>query len=104
MVKRRVPMGNNKLEERLPTPEEIDVFADAADGGKTTPTFNLPPRMHPHAKRGFKSIRLPFNEFEFNKLEKLATKHGRTKLSYIRWALEHLSEDIEDDDVILKDI
>ena len=96
-------MGQNKQEERFPTPEEIDVFADAADGGKTSPTFDLPPRLNPHAKRDFKSLRLPLNEFEFNKLENLATKHGRTKLSYIRWALEHLSEDIEDDDVILKD-
>lgn len=56
------------------------------------------PTLQPHAKRDFKAIRVPFNEFEFTQLEQIATKTGRSKLNCIRWALSKLAEQLKEDD------
>ena len=86
MVKRREPplTGNVK-----PTIEAIEAFAAGADGGAPT----LPQHLSPSAKKDFKAIRVPFNQYEFQKLEELARKTGRTKLNAIRWAILKLAED-----------
>lgn len=72
MVKRREPASV----KRQPTEEEIEAFACGADGGATKPKQEEKPALDPNAKREFKAIRVPFNEFEYSKLEALANKTG----------------------------
>ncbi|ERS87052.1 hypothetical protein Q672_13285 [Marinobacter sp. EVN1] len=95
MVKRREPQATTNA-KREPTPEQIEAFAAAADGGspakKPTPKADL----DPNANRDYKAIRVPFNEYEFTKLEELATKTGRTKLNVIRWAILKLAEEVQE--------
>jgi len=60
--------------------EKVKKFADQADGGK-------PEALDPNAKRDFKEIRLPLNEYEFRMLDEGAKKSGRSRLNFIRWAI-----------------
>lgn len=85
MVKRRTPPVAKKKEL---TAEEIDRFANAADQA-----VEQEEALDPTAKRDYKAIRVPFNEYEFQKLEELAKKTGRTKLNVIRWAILQMWED-----------
>ncbi len=71
-------------------------FASGADGGSITPKQEEKPALDPNAKREFKAIRVPFNEFEYSKLEEVANKTGRTKLNVIRWAILKLAEDVQE--------
>ena len=91
MVKRRKPASA----KRQPTPEEIEAFASGADGGTAKPKPEAKPDLDPNAKREFKAIRVPFNEFEYSKLEEAANKTGRTKLNVIRWAILKLAEEMQ---------
>jgi hypothetical protein len=95
MVKRREPQAT--AARREPTAEQIEAFAAAADGGsvKTTSVAVSKPALDPNANRDYKAIRVPFNEFEFSKLEELALLTGRTKLNLIRWAMLKLAEDVQ---------
>lgn len=91
MVKRRDPAT-----KRQPTAEEIEAFASGADGGhipETTKELTKP--LDANAKRDYKAIRVPFNEFEYLKLEEVANKTGRTKLNTIRYAILKLAEEAE---------
>lgn len=88
MVKRREPPVVSQTKE--PTPEEIEAFAAAVDGGAKRPTT-----PEPKAKRDYKAIRVPFNEYEFEQLEVLANKTGRSKLNAIRWAILKMAEDVQ---------
>ncbi len=45
------------------------------------------PNLDPRAPRNYKAIRIPFNEYEYERLELLAKLTGRTKLNVIRWAI-----------------
>lgn len=87
MVKRREPPAVSRAKE--PTPEAIEAFAAAVDG--------IPERAapEPKAKRDYKAIRVPFNEYEFEQLEVLANKTGRSKLNAIRWAILKMAEDVQ---------
>jgi len=68
---------------------KIERFASGADGA---PTQNL----EPSAPRNYKKINVPFNEYEFHKLEEAAARAGRSKLNYLRWAmLEQTKRDLE---------
>lgn len=40
-----------------------------------------------NAKRDYKKINVPFNQYEYSILEKAAKETGRTKLNFIRWAI-----------------
>jgi len=82
MVKRREP--TNAM--RQPSLEEIEAFAAGADGAAPGTVLD------PNANRNFKAIRVPFNEYEYRKLEEVAKKLGRTKLNVIRWAILKLAE------------
>ena len=86
MVKRREPPVVSRAKE--PTAEEIEAFAAAADGEPERLTTD------PKAKRDFKAIRVPFNEYEFEQLEALADKTGRSKLNAIRWAILKMAEEV----------
>ena len=86
MVKKRVPgTQQTKLTEA-----DIEAFANAADGGQQTTQTN---ELDPNATRTYKSIRLPFNEYEFKKLEELAAKTNRSRSNAIRWAIINALED-----------
>lgn len=91
MIKRREPRALSEP-QRTPTEEEIEAFAAAADGAQCE---IKEPQLNPRAKRDYKAIRVPFNEYEFEKLEELARKTGRTKLNAIRWAILQMCESQE---------
>ena len=48
--------------------------------------------LDPNAKRNYKNINVPFNEYEYNLLNDAAQKLGRTKLNFIRWAISEMSK------------
>lgn len=70
-----------------PTKEQIESFANAAD------TVKISNEHAPNAPKDFKAIRVPFNEYEYRILEKVALKTGRSKLNTIRWAILKLAEE-----------
>ena len=43
--------------------------------------------VDPNAPRDYKKINVPFNEYEYHRLEKAADKSGRSKLNFIRRAI-----------------
>ena len=82
MIKRR---GSS----RVPSMDaQIDAFADAADSGGIAD-------MDPEAKRTYKSINVPFNQYEYSKLEAIAKKEKRSKLYMIREAIIKLADEME---------
>ncbi len=95
MVKRRKPQANTTA-KRQPTAEQIEAFASAADGGTITTGPEAKENLDPKAKRDYKAIRVPFNEFEYSKLDEVAKETGRTKLNVIRWAILKLAEEVKE--------
>ena len=94
MIRRRRPAA-----ERQPTPEAVEAFAAGADDNPSLPAAVGPaptaadtPTVDPHAARNYKAIRVPFNAYEYGRLEALARRTGRTKLNAIRWAILKLAE------------
>lgn len=57
--------------------ERIEAFAAGADRERIE-------KLDTEAPRNYKKINVPFNEYEFNQLERAALKMGRSKLDYIR--------------------
>ena len=86
MIRRRPPAGHR------PTVEEVEVFAAGADNGRAHAVAVDTPAADPHAARNYKAIRVPFNAYEYGRLEALARSTGRTKLNAIRWAILKLAE------------
>lgn len=87
MVKKREPRA-----ARQPTREEIEAFAAGADGGVAS-AMQAP--LDKNAKRDYKSIRMPFNQFEYEQLDAAAKAAGRTKVNFIRWAIAQLAEELQ---------
>lgn len=85
MIRRRPPAV------RQPTPEAVEAFAAGAHDDPTVVAVEDTPR-DPHAVRNYKAIRVPFNAYEYGRLEALARRTGRTKLNAIRWAILKLAE------------
>ena len=84
MVNRRAPkapMPAPAKKRRAPTNAEVEAFASEANGGKENPSTDT------NAPRTFKALRVTFNAYEYQLLEEIAKKTGRTKLSAIRWAI-----------------
>lgn len=86
MIRRRPPAGQR------PTVEEVEAFAAGANNGQPQVVASDGPRSDPHAARNYKAIRVPFNAYEYARLEALARRTGRTKLNAIRWAILKLAE------------
>jgi len=86
MVRRRDQQGDKK-----PSKEAIEAFASGAGGGKT----EMDRSFDPDAKRDFKSILVPFNRYEYTRLEAAAKETGRSKLNFIRRAILKLAEEVE---------
>lgn len=81
MVKRR------ERPSQVADAEKIEAFAAQAEN--TPPS---PPSLSKDAKRDYKAIRVPFNEFEFTQLESLCEKTQRSKLNMIRHALSFYAD------------
>lgn len=67
-----------------PTAEQIEAFARKADSDSID---DVKKTLDPDSKVKFKTMNLKFNEFEYRQLEKLAKKHKRSMLSFIRFAI-----------------
>jgi len=67
--------------------DKIEAFAALAEN---TPAQK--PGLSKDAKRDYKAIRVPFNEFKFTQLESLCEKTQRSKLNMIRHALSFYAE------------
>lgn len=83
MVKRRDPVTSSSVEKR------IEEFAAAADH-VITPIV----QTDSEAPRDYKAIRVPFNQYEYELLEKLSRKTNRSKLNMIRYALKYYDENV----------
>ena len=95
MPKRREPKASAATTTKpQPSAEQIEAFAAAADGGATETKPEDKP-LNPNANRDFKAIRVPFNEYEFLKLEEATQATGRTKLNFIRYAILKLAEEVQ---------
>jgi hypothetical protein len=93
MVKRRIPLATTTPHQE-PSAEQIEAFASGVDGGTKPPAAVEPDKsLSPKASRDYKAIRVPFNKYEFEMLEVLATKTGRSKLNTIRHAILKLAEE-----------
>jgi len=84
-IKRRVPKDEDAIER----------FGNEADG--TTPPLD------PSAKRDFKSIRVPFNEYEYKQLVKGAELSGRSKLNFMRFAMLKLTDELKSEGLTYDD-
>ncbi|WP_061800030.1 hypothetical protein [Serratia ficaria] len=82
MVKRREPTVTPGAVEK-----RIEEFAAAADHVVTSPK-----PIDSEAPRDYKAIRVPFNQYEYELLEKLCKKTNRSKLNMIRHALKFYDE------------
>ena len=82
MVKRRTPTASKKQSTRKPTEQEIAAYTAEADGGAWSEED-----ADPSAKRNYKKILVPFNQYEFRYLEEACKKTRRSKSSLIRWAV-----------------
>lgn len=77
-VKRRNPAATS----------DIEAFAAGAE----TTTGELDAGPDPDAKRDYKALRVPFNEYEYRVLESVSKKTGRSKLNAIRWAIREMDK------------
>ncbi len=95
MIKRR----EVKSAKSEPTPEEIEAFASGSDSDSTVEQQKAGGKLalDPNAKRDFKAIRVPFNEYEYIKLKEVANKTGRTKLNVLRWGILKLAEENQEE-------
>lgn len=67
--------------------DKIEAFAAQAES-----VPEQKPILSKDAKRDYKAIRVPFNEYEFTQLETLCEKTQRSKLNMIRHALSFYAE------------
>lgn len=97
MVKRREPKASvSNAIKTEPTPEQIEAFAAQAEGGRLTPAKE--PELNPDANRDFKSMRFPFNEYEYRQLEIGSRLAGRSKLNFIRYAMLKFSKELQEEE------
>ena len=68
MVNRRRPLGVAQ-ENSVATAAQIESFGSAADGNKGMNRVDKSKHLDPQGTRNYKNIRLPFNEFEYARLE-----------------------------------
>ena len=74
-----------------PDPTALERFAAGAET-KDQPTLN------PNAPRDFKAVRLPFNQYEWTRLESACQKTGRSKLNFLRRAMLSLADAVENNE------
>lgn len=94
MVKRRDPKANLSVKKHEPTAEQIEAFASGVDEANPK---QEPIVLDPNAPRKFKTISVPFNEYEYDQLMEGINLSKRTKLNFIRYAMLKLSKDLQED-------
>jgi hypothetical protein len=94
MVKRRVLKANLSAIKPEPTAKQIEAFAAGVDEYKTETTIIL----DQNAPRKFKTISVPFNEYEYEQLSEGIKLSGRTKLNFVRYAMLKLVKDLQEED------
>jgi len=55
---------------------------------------NKKERLDTEAPRDYKSLRISFNEYEFQRLGEASKKVGRTKSNFIRQSIKKLIDDV----------
>jgi hypothetical protein len=80
MVKKR----DNDIERK------VEEFAGSAEGGNISETDR-------NAKRSYKAISMPFNQYEFEQLEIGARLSGRSKLNFLRFAMLKLVKELQEE-------
>jgi hypothetical protein len=92
MVKRREPKISPLAAERKePTAAEVEAFANKADGVSTEIVLDK------NAPRKFKTMTLPFNEYEYEELLKGVNLSDRTKLNFVRYAMLKLAKELQEE-------
>ena len=94
MVKRREPKANLSVTKPKPTAEQIEAFAGGVDGEKINPTVRVLDQNEP---RKFKTMSVPFNEYEYDQLMKGINLSGRSKLNFVRYAMLKLAKELQED-------
>ena len=84
MVKTRDPQAQN-----TPDPAALERFAAGAEAVDVQ-------TLDQNAPRDFKAVRLPFNEYEWSRLEAACQKTGRSKLNFLRRAMLTLADEVEE--------
>ena len=86
-----------KPRSKTPTPQEIEQFAALADENSSLQSSSSP---NPRAPRKYKSIAVPFNEYEFNKLEWLCEQTGMSKNALIRYLILTHAKELEREELL----
>lgn len=81
MPKRRQPQATLSTVDNQTLESRIEAFANEADNE------SVEQQPDPTAKRDFKEIRLPLNEYEFRELDRKAKLTNRSRLNFIRQAI-----------------
>lgn len=92
MVKRRAPKAKLNPE---PTDEQIEAFASGVNGDNSKPIIDILDQNEP---RKFKTISVPFNEYEYKQLLEGIKLSSRTKLNFIRYAMLTLAKELQEED------
>jgi len=90
MVKRRDIDKKNPE----PTEEQIEAFVAGAEGGDSKETII---NLDPNAPRKFKTMSVPFNEYEYEQLMKGINLSGRSKLNFVRYAMLKLAKELQEE-------
>jgi len=72
--------------------EQIEKFAAGADSEPVKPL-----ELNRNAKRDYKAMQVPFNQWEFERLEEACKIAGRTKLGFVRYAMLKFAEELSND-------
>jgi hypothetical protein len=96
MVKRREP----KALTTEPSAEQIEAFVAGAEDGPLVSSTALgsgikSPVLNQNAIRDYKTISVPFNEYEYQQLEIASQLSGRTKLNFIRYAMLKFAKEMQ---------
>lgn len=73
----------------------IEKFADGADD--RAPSND---EVNRNAKRDYKAIRVPFNKYEFDQLQRGVDLSSRSKLNFIRYAILKLTKELEEEKLL----
>lgn len=94
MVKRREPQNNLNTVKAEPTPEQIEAFAAGVDGSMPELKEKA---LDQNAPRTFKTMSVPFNEYEYEQLVKGINLSGRSKLNFVRHAMLKLAKELQEE-------
>ncbi|PPC61163.1 hypothetical protein C1Y41_19555 [Pantoea sp. ICBG 1758] len=87
MVKARTRPKGDQEPVSQPTDIEKKVAAFAAGADLNPGDVAAPAELDKNASRDHKSLRIPFNEYEWKVLEELSQHENRSKLNMVRQAI-----------------